>query len=389
MKCFITLLVLGTCIRGQGEKLYNQLTPEEESSGYELLFDGTNLDKWKSYKVDRTRESWKPIKKGDHNVLRVVAGDVGHIFTKDATYQNFDLKIEWLTPAKGNSGIFIRFVEDAGSDWGGNSGPEAQIVDLAHSDSRGLLTKPGACYDMFGLDPGTEEWFNGTDEFNEFRIIAFNKRVAHYGNGMKLLEYEMLTDEWNRAFNASKYSGKALWKTVHPGSIYLQHHGELGIEFRNIRVKKLGDDEDPWAEGSPYLEAGKLVKELTFDDNLFAAEPEKPGCPDPDYEEYDPTRTVDDMSLCNIVNVRGKNGFFSNLGKPIRIQQHPGSIVLELPFVTHFSAALLDLSGSVLFTLPETQTASAVFDTQTLSPGLYIINIAKGMDYIQKRVFIQ
>src|SRR5690606_35177394 len=108
--------------------------------------------------------------------------------------------------------------------------------------------------------------------YHQLRIVAFNNRIAHYGNGVKLLEYDMTSSAYNTAYNASKYNVEPIYRTIHQGGIYLQHHGEQNIRFRNIRIKKLATS--PWAEGSIYLKnpsdsTGGLKDSLTFNDNLF------------------------------------------------------------------------------------------------------------------------
>jgi hypothetical protein len=250
----------------------NVLTPGEVQAGYQLLFNGTDFTGWKSFHKTLTPASWKVTTEDDHKVIEVNSlEDRGHIFTKDSTFQDFDLKVEWNVSVAGNSGIFIRYREDASNsdDWGGTSGPEAQVVDVAHSDGQKPLHRAGTCYDLFPLNAGADNWWKPAGQWNQFRIIAHKGHVAHYGNGKKLLEYEMLTPAWTQAFEASKYRTQAVYKTIHRGAIYLQHHGELHIKYRSLRIKKLTTD--PWAKGSQYLKADglSLVDALTFDDNLF------------------------------------------------------------------------------------------------------------------------
>lgn len=256
----------------QAQVAPNTLTEAEKSAGYVQLFNGTDLSTWKTYRSNTPPPSWVVRKENDYNVIEVVAGGVGHLISKDSTFQNFDLKVEWKVPANGNSGIFIRYLQI--SDWGGESGPEAQVVDVAHSDSRQPEHKSGTCYDLFPLITGRDGWWNTTGNWNQFRIIAFNNRVVHYGNGKKLVEYDMTSNEYLDAYAGSKYARYPRYKEVHPGSIYLQHHGETGIKYRNLRIRNLGTQatNNPWQANSPYLKAGsttQLVDDFTFDQNIM------------------------------------------------------------------------------------------------------------------------
>lgn len=256
-------LALAAMTRAQ---VHNALTTEEEKSGYQLLFNGTDLSTFKTYKSTTPPASWVVQQDGDAKAIVVTAGGVGHLITKQADFQNFDLKIEWKVPTKGNSGIFIRYLEiDA---WGGASGPEAQVVDINHSDGQQALHRAGTCYDLFPLLQGRDNWWKPTGEWNQFRIVAYNNKVAHYGNGRKVTEYDFSSKAFNDAYLASKYRTYPNYKTIHAGAIYLQHHGETGIKYRNMRIKKL--DKDPWAAGSAYLKPdGSLIDDFTHADNFF------------------------------------------------------------------------------------------------------------------------
>ncbi len=243
----------------------NVLSEEEIAAGYENLFDGIAALSVKWYGVtggsqtsysanNNPPSSWIVTNEGEHKIIQISTGSQGHLVTRDSTYRNFDLKTEWKVPTQGNSGIFIRFLKIA--SWAGASGPEAQVVDIAHSDGQGTYTRPGTAYDMIPLRQGRTTWFKPTGQWNEFRIIAYENRIAHYGNGVKLLEYDMTSDAYLARYAVSKYRTFPRYKEVHAGSIYLQHHGEAGIGYRNLKVKKFTDSTmNPWAPGSPYLNA--------------------------------------------------------------------------------------------------------------------------------------
>lgn len=258
----------------------NVLTANEQQFGYELLFNGADFSKWRSYQKTLPASAWTVVTEPEGTVMEVTKPQGNaHIFTRDSSYQNFDLMIEWKVPVAGNSGISIRYIE-ANGYWAGHSGPEAQVVDIAHSDGQKPLHRAGTDYDMFPLNPGTESWFGPTGTWNQFRIIVFNKKVAHFGNGVKLLEYEMLSPEWEKAYAGSKYDNSPDYRTVHPGAIYLQHHGEVGIRYRNIRIKKLSDAQNPWGPKSVLLNAAGtgLVDKLTYA-TLADAHPTRIGAP--------------------------------------------------------------------------------------------------------------
>ncbi len=270
---------LCAALSAPAQQLYNTLTEEEAASGYTLLFNGTDLTGWRGSHSLTPPSSWTVVAETTWNVIRNGAGSAVPLITSDASFQNFDLKLEFYVPSQGNSGIFIRYNKFNIDSWGGASGPETQIAATNNSDGSHSLHRNGTCYDMFPLLSQAANWDrpNGSTNYNRYhqlRIVAYNNRVAHYGNGIKLLEYDMNSAAYNSAYNASKYSTYPDYRTVHPGAIYLQHHGEQNIRFRNIRIKKL--DKSPWASDSPYLKVpgdstGGLKDSMTFAENFFPA----------------------------------------------------------------------------------------------------------------------
>ncbi len=245
---------------------HNVLTAAEKADGYVQLFNGKDLSGWKIYKSNATPKGWLVKSENGITHLETATGGQDNLISAQNDWQNFDLKVEWRVPNRGNSGIFIRYMEI--DSWAGASGPEAQVVDINHSDGQTTLHRAGTCYDMFPLNPGHETWWKPTGEWNQFRIVAYNNHVAHYGNGKKLLEYDFNSAAFATAFAASKYRDYPNYKTVHPGAIFVQHHGETGIAFRDMRIKKL--TQDPWGDGSQYLlPSGLLQEDLTFEQNIF------------------------------------------------------------------------------------------------------------------------
>jgi hypothetical protein len=255
---------------------YNTLTTEEAASGYTLLFNGTDLAGWRGWNSVSTPVSWSVVAETTWNVIRNQSGGNVPLITTDSTYQNFDFKVQYYVPSQGNSDIFIRYNQYGKRDWGGASGPETQIAATNNSDGSSTLHRNGTCYDMFGLRTEALNWDRpggslNYNRYHQLRIVAFNNRIAHYGNGIKLLEYDMTSSAYNSAYNASKYNVEPIYRTIHQGGIYLQHHGETNIRFRNIRIKKL--TESPWGSASPYLKVAgdttTLKDSMTFAQNFF------------------------------------------------------------------------------------------------------------------------
>jgi hypothetical protein len=278
LKSAVAGLLATVCATAQ-DTTHNALTTEEAASGYVLLFNGTTLSGWRGWNNINPPTSWAVVAETTWNVIRNGSGGNVPLITIDSTYQNFDFKVEYFVPSAGNSGIFIRYNQYGLRDWGGASGPETQIAATNNSDGSSTLHRNGTCYDMFGLRTQAANWDrpNGSLNYNRYhqlRIVAFNNRIAHYGNGVKLLEYDMTSAAYNTAYNAGKYNVEPIYRTIHQGGIYLQHHGEQNIRFRDIRIKKL--TQSPWAQGSVYLNTPSdstsgLKDSMTFAQNFFPA----------------------------------------------------------------------------------------------------------------------
>ena len=89
----------------------NILTEQEKEDGWQLLFNGKNLDGW-----NFDRGEWKVV-----DGIIVSSGGAGHLFT-DRQYKN--VEVQWYVCAYdiavpkqrfGNSGVFLRGIKTGGS----------------------------------------------------------------------------------------------------------------------------------------------------------------------------------------------------------------------------------------------------------------------------------
>ncbi|MDB5048579.1 MAG: hypothetical protein JWO30_1650 [Fibrobacteres bacterium] len=221
----------------------NALTAAEESKGWQLMFDGKSLAGWHSYqKTNISTGGWAV---NDSAIYRRDQAAGAILSPEKFTYQDFEISIDWKIPDNGNSGIFIRYLETESSE-NIRTGPESQICGRLHPDyeSGTGIHSPGACYAMY---PPARPWIHPADQYNTFRVVVFNKRVAHFGNGVKLLEYEIGSSDWIERFQASKYQYFPLYGDVHAGKLFLQDHGSP-VWFRNLKIRPL--TVDPWTDSS-------------------------------------------------------------------------------------------------------------------------------------------
>ncbi len=212
----------------------NMLSPDEESAGWRLLFDGRTTTGWRGYKSTTMPSSWK-VENGSL-LSRPAEGDSrSDIVTLDQ-YGDFELSFEWKMTQGGNSGVMYRATEDGENVW--ETGPEYQILDnKGHMDGLNPLASAGACYAVFAP---ARDVTRPVGQWNLTRIIARGKHVEHWMNGEKLLEYEIDSDVWRAHVKTSKYFltayGQGNWGLALRGHIALQDYGGA-IEYRNIKIR--------------------------------------------------------------------------------------------------------------------------------------------------------
>lgn len=214
----------------------NQLTPAEKQAGWKLLFDGKTTDGWRGYKMDKMPPGWKVI---DGALVRVKGGEGGKgagggddIVTR-GQFGNFELKLQWKIVAGGNSGILYRVTENAVTSW--HVAPEMQVLDNARWPNRDKRQLAGALYDLYAP---VKDVTKPVGQWNQVRIVANGNHVEHWLNGVKLLEYERGSDDWNRRVAGSKFKNLTNFAKADKGHICLQDHSDR-IEYRDIKIRQV------------------------------------------------------------------------------------------------------------------------------------------------------
>ena len=219
----------------------NKLTRQQKAEGWKLLWDGKTTNGWRSAYGEEFPEKGWTISKG---VLEVNANggqeslDGGDIVTVDQ-YENFWLSVDFMLTPGANSGI--KYFVDPGMNKGAGSaiGCEFQILDdLRHPDAKlGVKgnRKLGSLYDLI---PAPEQKPFDINRFNTALVIVRGKHVEHWLNGVKLLEYDRDSQQWNALVAYSKYRDWPNFGNAAEGHILLQDHGDE-VRFKNIKIKEL------------------------------------------------------------------------------------------------------------------------------------------------------
>ncbi len=212
-----------------------KLSPEEEKAGYELLFDGTNLDQWHGGKAN-----YLPI----DGAIYVSAnyGADGNLYT-NKKYSDFVFRFEFCFVRPGiNNGVGIRTKDgvDAAYD-----GMEIQILDHDDPIYQGLREYQvhGSVY---GIIPAKRIKHKPLGEWNYEEIRAEGDHITVTLNGEVLVDGDIrkACQGHNMAPEAGKPNPYTVDHQSHPGLfneegfISFCGHGE-GLKLRNIRVLDL------------------------------------------------------------------------------------------------------------------------------------------------------
>ena len=216
----LSIFAMATIIGCQNNNGSNEIETEEVSAevqGIETpeneekeLFNGENLDGWKIHGT----EKWYV----EDGLLVSESGpdkEYGYLAT-DGDYKNFELELEFLQVADGNSGVFIR------SSLNGTKIKGWQVeVAPPGNDTGGI-------YESYGRGwleqiPDEKEDILKPNEWNHLRVRAVGDSITTWLNGQKMIG---MTDD---------KIGEA------EGSVALQIHsgGGIKIRWKDINIKEI------------------------------------------------------------------------------------------------------------------------------------------------------
>ena len=218
---YAVLIVIGATLFGEAQ---------QSKTVWRVLFDGTSLDAWRGYKTDKVPAGWRIA---DGSIVK--DAPVGDIVSKDE-FGDFELELEWKIGEAGNSGIFYRGTEEYDHIYW--SAPEYQLLDdIKATDNKTRLTCTGAAYALY---PSPAGHLKPVGQWNRTRIVAKGPHVEHWLNGVKLLEYELWSPDWEAKVKASKFAAYPHFGRAKKGHIALQGDHSGVLAFRNIRVREMG-----------------------------------------------------------------------------------------------------------------------------------------------------
>lgn len=199
VKVFPVLILCGSL----GFAEVNALSSTEQKDGWHLLFDGRSLAGW----TPEAGAHWHVT----NGVIIGDAGDDGWLRSKD-TFTDFVLQCDYRNVPKGNSGIFLRATRETRA---------------------GDPSNPAGSYEL-QINNEDPKWATGSIEDYIQRLVAVNPAPGQWHH----YQVEVRGDHLLASLDGEKVlDGKDHKFTT--GYIGLQHHKDMKIEFRNIKVKLL------------------------------------------------------------------------------------------------------------------------------------------------------
>ena len=234
---FTALILICSCKNEPKSELKEEKSPvvkQVSNENWQVLFDGETTNGWRLY----GKESISGWKVDDGLLYNSGAGsDHGGDIVSNDEYEDFELLVEWKIDKESNSGIFYHVNESAG-DAIYVSGPEYQLLDDVGWPSKLDPSQyTGANYAMNAPVGGEVKPLN---EFNTSRIIVQDSHVEHWLNGVKVVEYELWSDEWKNNIENSKWKDHPKYGIFNKGNIGFQDHGGQTV-FKSIKIRDLTD----------------------------------------------------------------------------------------------------------------------------------------------------
>jgi len=206
----------------------NELTEQEKSDGWLLLFDGKTLDGWMT---SSEQPSITPVEHGSLNPHKCG----GYMLIHQEPRDNFVLSLDFKLSPKCNSGIFIRtfpLKPRPGKDVGFN-GIEVALDDTTTAGYHDT----GALYDL--VKP-KKNAMKPAGEWNRMIITCDKSRITVELNGEKVTEADLaqFTEPYVRPDGSTHKFDMAFKDHPQKGYIGLQDHGSP-CWFKNVKLKVL------------------------------------------------------------------------------------------------------------------------------------------------------
>lgn len=235
LTAFAAIIFLSSCSSDNAVTKDNTLTDAEIADGWQLLFDGKDINaNWRGYKQENAPPRWVI----DDNAIFFnpeIDGTSGDIISREQ-YGEFEFTLEWKVAPGSNSGIFFHAVESDDYEFPYETAPEIQVLDNdLHPDGKFEQHRAGDLYDLM---KSRVENVVPVGEWNHVRIIVKDNLVQHYQNDELVIETTMWDDNWDALIADSKFATWSGFGKSKIGHFALQDHTDP-VWFKNIKVRKI------------------------------------------------------------------------------------------------------------------------------------------------------
>ena len=227
MQYFFVALSLSVSGLFAGE--INSLTKAEEKAGWQLLFEGKDLNAhWRNIgQKEVTGKGWV-IEKGV--LVKQEGKAAGNLLTR-RTWTDYEFAWEWKIGPKGNNGVKYMVLEKRGA-----IGHEYQMIDDRHWQQK-PMSQTGTFYVVLPREVKLTEPVR-IDKWNQSRIKVEEKKVEHWLNGQKILTYSLGSDRVLAGVAKSKFKKFPGFGKKVTGHILLTDHKDR-CEFRNLKIREI------------------------------------------------------------------------------------------------------------------------------------------------------
>jgi len=210
-------------VKELGNKPY-ELTPEEKQNGFELLFNGKDLENWLGNKTDYVVED---------NAIAIYPAGEGHgNLSTGREYSDFIFRFEFQLTPGANNGLGIHAPLDGDAAYGGK---EIQILDNTAPVYAKL--EPYQYHgSVYGVLPAKKGFLKPVGEWNQQEVFVKGDHVKVTLNGTVILDGDLKKVTRNGTMDKKDHPGL----NRHTGYISFLGHGTV-VRFRNIRIKDLAN----------------------------------------------------------------------------------------------------------------------------------------------------
>lgn len=202
----------------------NKLTNMEKMEGFELLFNGENLDGWVGNTTDYVVEDGMIV-------IYPGKGGSGNLYTGNE-FANFIFRFEFQLTPGANNGLGIRAPLEGNAAY---DGMELQIIDDTKGEYKGTkLLEYQYHGSVYGVIPAKPGHLKEPGEWNFQEVYANGNHIKVTLNGEVIVDGDIKEARKGGTIDGKKHPGLKNKK----GHIGFLGHGDV-VRFRSIRIKQL------------------------------------------------------------------------------------------------------------------------------------------------------